>query len=196
MKKGAATRDRILDRAFRLAGRHGVGGVTLGTLAADLGLSKSGLFAHFASKEQLSLEVLRTTAERFTDRVIRPALAAPRGEPRVRRIFENWIAWLNDPDLPGGCPIIAASIELDDQPGPPRDFLVDAQRQLRATLARAASLAIAEGHFRPDLDVELFGYEVMGVVLAYQHSMRLLGDERAGEHARLAFERLLGSSRA
>src|SRR5688572_10092243 len=96
VRKGEVTRARILDRAFRLAGRHGVEGVTLSTLAADLGLSKSGLFAHFASKEELSVAVLRETTERFVTHVVRPALAAPRGAPRIRQIFENWIAWLND----------------------------------------------------------------------------------------------------
>ena len=195
MRKGAATRARILDRAFRLAGRNGVEGVTLGALAAELGLSKSGLFAHFASKEQLSVEVLRTTTERFAEQVIRPALSAPRGEPRVRKMFEYWLAWLRDPALPGGCPMVAASIEFDDKPGAPHDFLVDAQSRLLGTLAKAASLAVEEGHFRADLDTGLFAFEMMGVMLAYHHSLRLLRDGRAGDRARAAFERLLSSSR-
>ncbi len=195
MSKGAVTRQRILDRAFRLAGRYGVDGVTLGTLAAELGLSKSGLFAHFASKEELSVAVLRTTSERFTEQVIRPALKAPRGEPRVRQIFDNWVAWLDDPALPGGCPIVAASVELDDKPGAPRDFLVEVQRQLRGTLAKAAALAVGEGHFRADLDAALFGFEWMGLMLSYHHTLRLLRDDRARAQARAAFERLLASSR-
>ncbi|HZO15291.1 MAG TPA: TetR/AcrR family transcriptional regulator [Polyangiaceae bacterium] len=196
MKKGAVTRARILDRAFRLAGRHGVEGVSLGALASDLGLSKSGLFAHFASKEELSVEVLRTTTERFAERVIRPALSAPRGEPRIRKMFDYWLAWLKAPDLPGGCPIVAASVELDDKPGVPRDFLVKAQTELLGTLAKAASLAVAEGHFRKELDTELFAFELMGVMLAYHHSLRLLRDERATDRARAAFERLLADSRS
>jgi AcrR family transcriptional regulator len=196
MAKGATTRSRILDRAFRLAGRYGIEGVTLGTLAADLGLSKSGLFAHFSSKEELSVEVLRTTAERFAEQVIKPALRAPRGEPRVRQLFENWLAWLHDPALPGGCPIVAASVELDDKPGPPRDLLVKIQRDLAATLTKAASLAVAEGHFRPDLDADLFGYELLGIMLACHHRLRLLRDDRAALHARAAFERLVAGSRA
>jgi len=196
VQKGATTRTRILDRAFRLAGRHGVEGVTLGTLAADLGLSKSGLFAHFSSKEELSVEVLRTTAERFTEMVIRPALSAPRGEPRIVRMFENWVAWLRDPALPGGCPMVAASVELDDKPGAPRDFLVNAQGELFGTLGKAASLAVAEGHFRADLDTRLFAFEMMGIMLAYHHSLRLLRDAEAGARARAAFERLLSASRS
>ena len=196
MSKGADTRARILDHAFRLAGRDGLEGVSLGNLAADLGLSKSGLFAHFDSKEELAIEVLRLSAARFTEQVLRPALAAPRGEPRVRRIFENWIAWLRDPALPGGCPMVAAAIELDDKPGAPRDFLAARQRELLGTLAKAASLAVAEGHFRADVDTELFAFEWMGVMLAHHHSYRLLRDRRSIERARAAFERLLAASRS
>jgi AcrR family transcriptional regulator len=195
VQKGEATRSRILERAFRLAGRHGLEGVTLGTLASDLGLSKSGLFAHFASKEELSIAVLRTTAERFTEQVVRPALRAPRGEPRIRAMFANWLDWLGDPALPGGCPMVAASVELDDKPGAPRDVLVNMQGQLLATIARAASLAVSERHFRADLDTGLFAFEVLGIVLAHHHSRRLLRDKRAGDYARAAFERLLDSSR-
>lgn len=196
MRKGEETRARILDKAFRLAGRHGIEGVTLGTLSSELGLSKSGLFAHFASKEELDLAILRTTTERFAERVVRPALTAPRGEPRVRRLFENWLAWLQAPDLPGGCPILAASTELDDKPGAPRDFLVRAQAELMGTLSKAATLAIGAGHFREDLDTELFAFELLGVMLAYHHSLRLLREERAVERARAAFERLLSTCRA
>lgn len=196
MAKGADTRARILDRAFRLAGRYGVEGVTLGALAAELGLSKSGLFAHFASKEELSVEVLRTTAERYVTHVIRPALKAPRGEPRIRRIFENWVAWLRDPSLPGGCPIVAASVELDDKPGAPREFLVQAQKDLLATLAKAAKLAMDEGHFRDGLDADQFAFELLGIMLAYHHNLRLLRDDNASKRAHAAFERLLASSRS
>jgi AcrR family transcriptional regulator len=196
MKKGDATRARILDRAFRMAGRDGVEGVSLGALASSLGLSKSGLFAHFTSKEELSIELLRITAERFTDQVVRPALRSARGEPRVRSLFENWVAWLLDPALPGGCPMVAASVELDDKPGAPRDYLVRTQATLRDTVAKAASLAVKEGHFQAELDCDLFAFELLGIMLAYHQSLRLLRDERAGERARAAFERLLSTSRA
>jgi AcrR family transcriptional regulator len=128
MPKGAATRDRIIDHAFRVATVEGIGGVTLGRLAADVGMSKSGLFAHFRSKEELQLEVLRVAAERFTETVVKPALAAPRGLPRVRAVFERWMTWTADEDcMPGGCLFAAAGVELDDQPGVLRDALADAQ---------------------------------------------------------------------
>src|SRR5262244_1332025 len=101
MDKGVQTRDRILERAFRLASRDGIEGLTLGTLASDLGMSKSGLFAHFASKEHLQLEVLRVATQRFEEKVIRPALELARGLPRLDRLFRLWLDWLRDPESSG-----------------------------------------------------------------------------------------------
>src|SRR5215212_5750308 len=103
MSKGEQTRERILDRAFRLASRDGLEGLSIGVLAGELGLSKSGLFAHFGSKEELQLEVLREAAARFESQVMRPAFKAARGEPRVRALFENWVHWVQDASSPGGC---------------------------------------------------------------------------------------------
>src|SRR5687768_3596482 len=117
MSKGEETRDRILERAFRLAGRDGLEGLSIGRLAAELGLSKSGLFAHFGSKEDLQIEVLRAAAAHLEEKVMRPAFRGARGEPRTKQLFENWMRWLGDPALPGGCVFMAASIELDDRPG-------------------------------------------------------------------------------
>src|SRR3954447_26417659 len=124
MSKGEETRERILDWAFRAASRDGLEGLTIGALAAELGLSKSGLFAHFGSKEDLQLAVLAEATRRFENVVLRPAFRAPRGEARVRQVFENWLRWLSDPGSPGGCVFLAAAVELDDQDGRPRDYLV------------------------------------------------------------------------
>src|SRR4029078_854398 len=118
MGKGELTRQAILERATALASRHGMEGVSIGHLAEELGLSKSGLFAHFGSKEVLQVEILRFAAERFVENVVRPALAQPRGAPRLRRIFERWIAWDRSHSVPGGCLFVAAASELDDRPGP------------------------------------------------------------------------------
>ena len=103
MGKGSETRDRIVEQAVRLASRDGLEGLTIGTLSAELGLSKSGLFAHFGSKDELQLQVLQAAVQRFEIEVIRPALAAPRGEPRIRVLFERWLTWVNGEDSPGGC---------------------------------------------------------------------------------------------
>jgi len=102
MSKGEETRERILDRAFRLATRDGLDGLSIGMLAGELGMSKSGLFAHFGSKEDLQIEVLRAAARRFEEFVWRSALKAPRGEPRLRKVLERWLLWINEPSVPGG----------------------------------------------------------------------------------------------
>ena len=120
MAKGPQTRDRILDTAFRLAARDGLEGLTLSTLAEQIGLSKSGLFAHFTSKEELQLEMLRVASERFVEEVMTPAFKQPRGLPRLRAFFEAWRRWATNPSLPGGCIFVAAAAELDDRDGPVR----------------------------------------------------------------------------
>lgn len=194
MSKGEQTQERIVERAWQLASRDGLGGVTIGGLAAELGLSKSGLFAHFRSKEELQLQVLQAAALRFKESVVHPALTAPLGEPRVRALFERWLAWAND--LPGGCIFIAGAVEFDDRPGPQRDFLVAAQESLLATLANAASRASTAGHFRPDLDPEQFAFELHSIILGYHHARRLLCDARATERACAAFDRLIRAARA
>src|SRR4051812_33343447 len=124
MSKGFGTRDRILDQAVRIASLEGLEGVTGGELAGGLGLSKSGLFAHFGSKDSLLVQVLETASARFLELVLRPALKAPRGEPRVIALFERWLIWAEPTNLPGGCIFVAAAVELDDHPGPLRDVLV------------------------------------------------------------------------
>ncbi len=196
MGKGAETRDRILEQAVRIASREGLEGLTIGNLSSEMGLSKSGLFAHFGSKEELQFQVLQAAVARYTDNVIRPALSAPRGEPRIRAMFERWLEWSNDPSMPGGCLLVVASIELDDRPGPQREFLVEAHRQRIAFLAKGARMAIEAGHFRPDLDCEQFSFDIACIVLGYHHSLRLLRDPQAGERARAAFERLIADSKA
>jgi len=194
MAKGLETKERILDRAFRIAGRDGLGGLTLATLATGLGMSKSGLFAHFHSKEQLQLEVLETATVRFQEAVIAPALRASRGIVRMKKLFDGWLRWLNDPALPGGCIFIAAAVELDDKEGKPRDFVVLGQRQLRETIARIARTAIEEHQFRRDLDCEQFAFELHAIILGYNHDKRLLRDHRPEAHVRAAFARLLADA--
>jgi AcrR family transcriptional regulator len=193
MGKGEQTRALVLDHAFDLASKVGFDGLSIGGLADRAGLSKSGLFGHFQSKEQLQLEVLDTAVERFMTHVIHPALRVPRGEPRVRAFFDNWLDWARgQAQASGGCVFIAAANELDDAgPSPLRDRLVEYQRKWLDGLARAAGLAVEEGHFRSDLDREQFAYEFYSIILAFHHASRLLRDARAGERARLQFERLV-----
>ena len=130
MGKGAQTRETILNEAVDLASVAGLDGVTIGTLATHTGLSKSGLFAHFGSKENLQVETLRAAAERFTDLVVSPALQEPAGTPRVRALFNKWLEWSGSHHgQHGGCLFVASAVEIDDQEGPARDFLVEKQRQ-------------------------------------------------------------------
>jgi AcrR family transcriptional regulator len=194
--KGEETRQRILDGALALASTHGIEGVTIGELASALDLSKSGLFAHFRSKEALQIAVLQAAAERFTRLVVVPALKAPRGEPRVRALFERWLSWGNSEEMPGGCVFIPAAAELDDRPGPVREVLVQAQKDLLGTVAHAARIAVDEGHFRADLDLEQFAFELMAIRLSFNHFTRLMGDPRAKERAFRAFEQLIAGARS
>lgn len=195
MGKGAETRDRIVEQALRLASRDGLDGLTIGSLSTELGLSKSGLFAHFGSKDELQLQVLKAAVERFEEAVVQPALAAPRGEPRLRVFFERWLAWMDDPAKPGGCLFIAAAVELDDRPGPQRDFVAESLERRRAFLTRAARIAVESGHLPEDLDPEQLAFEIDAITLGYHQSRRLLRDPRAAERAQNAFNRLINASR-
>jgi AcrR family transcriptional regulator len=183
----------ILDEAGRLARRVGLGGLTIGSLATQTGMSKSGLFAHFGSKESLQIQVLEHSSERFVDDVIRPALKAPRGIPRVRDLFERWLEW---DSADGGCPLVAATFELDDQPGPVREHLVRIQRDWADTLATVFTSGIGEGHFRPDADPRQFAQDILGVMLSYHMSSRLLSDRSAADRARRALDVLLANAAA
>lgn len=191
MSKGEETRERIIGEAFRLATRDGLDGLTIGTLADALKMSKSGLFAHFKSKEQLQVSVLEEASRRWQEKVFLPALKAPRGLPRLEALFERWLAWGNPKDTPGGCLFIAAAAELDDQPGAPRDFLVETDRALHTAIARTVKLCVDEGHFKPDTDPAQVAFELHGIFLAYHHALRLLEDARAKDRARRAFGHLL-----
>jgi AcrR family transcriptional regulator len=195
MSKGEATRQTILDHSVSLASTVGLDGLTIGRLAEELALSKSGLFAHFRSKETLQIQTLEHAGARFVDLVIRPSLATPRGESRIRAAFRLWMDWPRKSGLPGGCLFVAAAAELDDQPGAARDHLVAQQRQWLALLANVVRGAITEGHFRAEVEPEQFAQDLYGVMLACFLSQRLLADPDAGRRARTAFENLVLAAR-
>lgn len=195
MAKGNTTRGLILDRALAMASTLGLEGLSIGGVANEVGMSKSGLFAHFRSKGEMQTQVLETAVERFIGTVVAPALRQPRGEKRVRALFTHWLDWEESSHLPGGCPFIACAIELDDRPGPLRDFLVSAQRDWLDVLANAARIAVEEGDFRSDLDTQQFAYELYSIALSYHHFQRLLRDPQARERIDRAFEDLVQRSR-
>ncbi len=193
MGKGEQTRALILDGAAALAAEVGLEGLSIGGLAERLGLSKSGLFAHFGSKEDLQLETLRWVQAQFEARVFRPALAAPRGIARLRALFEGWLAWTQANPQAGSCVILSAAGEYDGRPGPVRDFLVAGQRELRGAIAKAVRMAVAAGELSRDADPWQVAFELVAVVLAAHHDRHLLEDRRAAERARRAFERVLAA---
>lgn len=193
-RKGDLTRQAILEKAAALASRVGLGGVTIGDLAEELGLSKSGLFAHFRSKEALQEQVLQFAGERFVEGVVRPALTVRRGEPRLRALFEGWLQWARTGVARSGCVFVAAATELDDQPGPVRDRLVRLQKDWLEFNAQAYRVAQAEGHFGPG-DADQFAHDVYGTMLAYHHAARLLRDPLAEARARSAFDALVAAAR-
>jgi AcrR family transcriptional regulator len=193
MGKGEETKRAIVDQALELASTVGLEKVTIGSLAGATGMSKSGLFAHFRSKEQLQLQVLFEARQRFVDIVIAPALKKPRGEARLRSIFESTLKQWEE-ELPGGCIFHAVAAELDDQPGPARDYFVETQREYAETLRRAAEIAVEEGQFRKDVDLDQFVFELGSITGAYHHFGRLLGDPGAEQRARNMFEGLLARS--
>lgn len=195
--KGAKTKAVILDTALKIASLAGIEGLTIGELAKAVGMSKSGLFAHFQGKDNLQLSVLEKATEQFVDAVMRPAFRAPRGEERIKALFNNWLDHLDDQSkLPGGSVLISASIELDDRPGVLRDFVKKAQNDLIQNIEKAAKIAVLEGDFREDLDIELFAWTMYSFVLGYHHFTRMLQDPKAKSHVRRSFKGLLSVSRA
>jgi AcrR family transcriptional regulator len=195
VSKGEETKAAILDDAVAIASEVGFTGLTIGQLAERTGMSKSGMFAHFKSKEALQLETLQRARERFTDVVIRPTLSAPRGIERVQMLVERWLDWATE-GLEGGCIFVAGAVEYDDRPGPMRDAVVQNERDWLDFVATVAGTAVAEGDFRADLDTGQFAFTVQGLMLSYHHAKRLLGDPRALEHTRQAFDQLVASSQA
>lgn len=190
MRKGDATRQAILDHAVRAASRIGLEGLSIGVLAKELELSKSGLFAHFQSKDQLKAEVIERAAAIFSESVVLPALTKPRGLPRIREMFARWLDWSERAGL-SGCIFVAAAAELDDQPGLAREALVRSQVAWMDALKKAAAIAIDEGHFNGSVEPAQLAHELYGVVLGYHHSNRLLRDPHARERAVRAFETLI-----
>jgi AcrR family transcriptional regulator len=196
VSRGASTREAVLSHALSLASEVGLDGVTIGTLAERAGMSKSGLFAHFASKEALQIAVLDEAADRFVAKVVAPALRQKRGEPRLRALLDNWLRWSNADFMPGGCVFVASIADLDDRPGPVRDRLAATQRDWLSALATAIRIAVEEGHFRADLDPAQMAQELL--TLAYGGVLlgRLLRDPAVDSRLRAAVGRVIDDARA
>jgi AcrR family transcriptional regulator len=192
--KGADTRQAVLEEATVIGARLGLSGLTIGTLANSAGLSKSGLFAHFGSKEELQLATLAHARDTFIDLVLRPALSAPRGEPRLREFFERWLATCRE-GLPAPCVYMSSKLEFYDRPGRIRDQLSRDWQDLYDSIAQMVRAGITEGEFRPDADPAQFAQEVDGIILAFFFAYRLLSDPATEQRSRRAFETALAGIR-
>ena len=195
MAKGRNTRKLLLDRGHALASERGLHGVSIGRLADAAGISKAGIYAHFDSKDHLLEGILDHAVEKFVERVLEPALREAPGEPRLRRLVQDWLAWVEAQEVPGGCVFIASASELDDRPGPLRETLVELQQRWTRMLRETAREARDQGHFREDVDPDQLAFELHGLVQAYHLYRRLFRDETARARARYAFEALLERAR-
>ena len=186
--KGLATRELILEHAYELARVGGLEGLSIGTLATDVGMSKSGVFAHFGSREDLQLAVLDSAARRFMAHVLVPALSAPRGLPRLRAIVSQWCEWGRMHK--SGCVLLTAAGEYDGREGALHDAVVAQQAGWRGELEKAIGQAVAAGHLRTDTDAAQLAFEIYALMLGLHHDAGLFGFEQASQRVHAAFERL------
>ena len=194
-QQGTVTRQRILHEGLNLLSEAGLAGVTLGNLAAQAKLSKSGLFAHFNSKEDFQIALLDHMAEVSAAHVVRPAMRFAAGLPRLKALVNNWLGWTAKAGLRGGCPVAAALFELDDADGPVRDKVLAMESYWRGLLTQLTRQAIELGHLCVELDVAQFVWELCGIYLSHHASRRFLRDARSDKRAHTAFAGLLHRSR-
>jgi AcrR family transcriptional regulator len=189
-QKGQQTRAAILDAALTLAAQMGLEGLSIGALADVTGMSKSGVFAHCGSREELQISVVREYHVRFEEEIFFPAMREGRGLPRLCSLFQRWIKRITV-ELDSGCLYISGAVEFDDRPGPVRDALVDMVRTWQSALERAIRLAIDEGHLLADTDPLQLQFEIHGLILALHHDARFLRTPGSITRACHAFDRLL-----
>lgn len=193
LRKGEQTRASILDAALAIASRDGLEGLTIGLLAERMAMSKSGVFAHFGSREDLQIEVLRRYHQQFEQDVFFPSMREPRGLPRLQSLFRRWVDRVSL-EIASGCIYISGAVEYDDRPGPIRDQLAGMVQTWQQSLQRAARQAIDEGHLRADTDAEQLVFEMYGLVLALHHDARFLKSPGSTARAHAGFARLIAST--
>ena len=190
LQKGQQTRAAILDAALGMASHMGLEGLSIGALAEVTGMSKSGVFAHFGSREELQISVIREYHARFEEEVFFPAIREERGLPRLSALFENWVRRVSV-ELDSGCIYISGAVEFDDRPGPVRDALASMVRAWHAALERAIRQAIEANHLRPDTDPLQMLFEIHGLILALHHDARFLRNPGTLDRARRGFARVV-----
>jgi AcrR family transcriptional regulator len=190
-KFAESTRERILQQGLALMSQSGLAGVTLGVLADQVGMSKSGLFAHFRSKEEVQIELLQHMAHFAQEHVVQPAMKAGEGLPRLKALVKNWFGWAQRAGLPGGCPVAAGLFEFDDVEGAVRNQILAMESEWRALLKQLVQQAVEQGHLRRDLDVDQFIWELCGIYLSHHAAHRFLRAADADSRAQTAFQALL-----
>jgi AcrR family transcriptional regulator len=189
LRKGDATRARILEEASRQAAIKGLTGASLGDVAEAVGLSKSGLFKHFDSKEAMQLAVIEAVIDRFNSFIWKPAEPLPRGRARLEGIFERWLDWSETVWSEGGCPIVALSVELDDQPGPLRDYLQGRLKRFRQNVVD--EIRLLRDPPLSEAEAQAAYFQMKSFILGHSDSRRMMGDLDAERSAMAAFEALL-----
>jgi AcrR family transcriptional regulator len=190
MRKGEMTRAAILDVALEIASRDGLEGLTIGLLADRMSMSKSGVFAHFGSREDLQLEVIKLYHHRFEQEVFFPSIRETRGMPRLKAMFARWIKQVSV-EIASGCIYISGAVEYDDRPGPIREQLVSMVQAWQNALLRAVQQAIDTGDLKPGTDAQQMVFEMYGLILALHHDARFLRMPGSVDRARAGFERLV-----
>lgn len=194
MRKGEQTRAAILDVALELASRNGLEGLTIGLLADRMSMSKSGVFAHFGSREDLQLEVVKLYHHRFEQEVFYPSIKETRGLPRLVAMYTRWVKRVSV-EIASGCIYISGAVEYDDREGPIREELVSMVRAWQGALLRSVEQAIELRHLHTGFDAEQLVFEMHGLILALHHDARFLRNPGAVERARAGFERLIENYR-
>lgn len=190
LQKGQQTKAAIVDAALGLATQIGLEGLSIGALAEVTQMSKSGVFAHFGSREELQISVIREYHQRFEEEVFYPALGQPRGLPRLRAMFANWMK-RTSVELDSGCIYISGAVEFDDRPGPVRDALASSVQTWHAAMKRAIATAKEEGHLDGATDEEQMLFEIHGLILALHYEARFLQNPGSIARANAGFENIL-----
>ena len=191
MDKGLETREKILHTAMHMVRESGLDSLTIGETARQVGMSKSGVFAHFESRDALLLKVIEFTAQDFKVHVFDKALQHPRGLERIHALSRYWLKWTNQPE--GSCPFMSGAFEFDDRPGVIRDALIKHEKMVHEIWERAARIAVEEKEFRADTDCKQFSYEVFGNILSFNVYKRLLNDAKASQLYNVSFQNILST---
>jgi len=190
LHKGQQTKAAIVDAALGLAAQVGLEGLSIGAIAELMQMSKSGVFAHFGSREELQMSVVKEYHRRFEQEVFVPALREPRGLPRLRALFQHWMRQTAT-EIEAGCIYISGAVEFDDRPGPVRDTLVETVNTWQAAMHRAVQQAVDEGHLRADTDASQLAFEIHGLILALHYEARFLRNPQGLARAERGFQNLL-----